>query len=483
MKLARCVCPFVLFTIVTALAQSNPVPFVNQPLVPTTTAPGGPSFTLTVNGTGFVSGASVKWNSAALATTFVSSSQVTATVPASDIATAGTAAVTVANPAPGGGVSNVMYFNVAKQAASLVFSSLYSSSPGSGYAMIAADFNGDGKLDLALLDVDPSMLVVALGNGDGTFQSPSQYATGNQPEGLVAADFNGDGKLDVAVVNHEDNTVSVFLGNGDGTFQAAKIFATGASPVSVVTADFNGDGKLDLAINDGNSIAILLGDGDGTFQSPTDYTPGAVIDGMAVGDFNRSGKLDIALSCYSNSEGPQLFVLLGNGDGTFQVPAGVSMENRGSQWMFAVDLNGDGKLDLVFSLQLQFAGIAVFLGNGDGTFRQGEQIQIGLQPLGLVAGDFNADGKLDLAAATSGSVGIALGNGDGTFQDAVTFPTAPPGCDGLCFPEVLVAGDFNGDGRTDLAATVINTGDGPVDNLQVLLQGPRPALIWNWAKH
>lgn len=480
MKVARFVCPLFLLAVVAAMAQ-NPVPFINQPLVPTTTAPGGPAFTLTVNGTEFVPVSVVNWNGTALSTTFINSSQITAAVPATDIATTATAGITVTNPAPGGGTSNVMYFDIANQATSLAFSSLYSSSPGSGYSMITADFNRDGKLDLASLSINPTTLVVELGNGDGTFQAPTQYPTGSQPEGLVAGDFNGDGNLDIAVSNHEDNTVSIFLGNGDGTFQVAKIFATGPSPGSVAAADFNGDGKLDLAVNDGGSIAILLGNGDGTFRAPTDYTLGTGIDGMAVGDFNVDGKLDIALSCFSNSEGPQLFVLLGNGDGTFQASSGVSMEVRGSQFMLTADVNGDGKLDLVFSLQLQFYGIAVFLGNGDGTFRQEGGLAIGTESGGVVAGDFNADGKLDLAATaftTSGSygVGIALGNGDGTFQNATIFPTAPPGCDGSCISNPLVAGDFNGDGRTDLAAAIINTGFSPIDNLQVLLQGNYAAL-------
>jgi hypothetical protein len=488
MKTARFVCPFVLFAFATALAQ-NPVPFINQPLVPTTTAPGGSSFTLTVNGTGFVSASVANWNGAPLSTTLVNSSQLTAIVPALNIATAGTASITVSSPAPGGGVSNVMYFEIANQASSLVFSSLYSSSPGSGYSysMIAADFNGDGKLDLASLAYTPTnALVIALGNGDGTFQTPVQYPTGNAPYGLVAADFNGDGKLDVAVVNKSDNTISIFLGNGDGTFQVAKTSATGASPVSVATGDFNGDGKLDLAVNVGGIIAILLGNGDGTFQAPTDYEPGqgegAAVDAMAVGDFNSDGKLDIALACYSDFEGAFLFILIGNGDGTFQVSSGVSMgSGPGTPQMRTADLNGDGKLDLILSSSLQFVGISVLLGNGDGTFRQGGGADIGDQTLEFVVGDFNADGKLDLAASaftnSGNGVGIALGNGDGTFQNATIFPTAPPGCDeGDCISEALVAGDFNGDGQTDLAAAIINTGFSSIDNFQVLLQGNYAAL-------
>jgi len=152
MKFARFVCPFVLFAVATALAQSNPVPFVNQPLVPTTTAPGGPAFTLTVNGTGFVSASAVNWSGTILTTTFVNSSQLTAAVPATDIAVPGTATVTVSNPAPGGGTSNVQYVDVSSPAGSITFTQLPPNPTSSGSALVTADFNGDGKLDLAYLD-------------------------------------------------------------------------------------------------------------------------------------------------------------------------------------------------------------------------------------------------------------------------------------------------------------------------------------------
>jgi hypothetical protein len=381
MRSAHFACICLLLANSFALAQ-NPVPFINQPLVPMTTAPGGPGFTLTVNGTEFVSGAVVNWNGTALATSFVTGSQVTATVPAADIATAGTVSVTVTNPPPGGGVSNVVYFEVSSPVSTLSFSTFYSYSPGQaeelGNDMVAADFNGDGKLDLALLSDVLSAIVIQLGNGDGTYQEPPVYTgTGTAPRGLVAADFNGDGKLDVVVGSLDDNTGSIFLGNGDGTFQAAKTFAAGQA---------------------------------GTFW-------------VAAGDFNRDGKLDLALAIQNSG----VSILLGNGDGTFQFTSSVPLQAPFSQYVLAADFNGDRKLDLA---TVGGAGsgsdLTILLGNGDGTFQA--PVTYGAQDLfgEVVAGDFNADGKLDIAETVTeggnqGGLVLFLGNGDGTFQNLTQF--------------------------------------------------------------
>jgi hypothetical protein len=213
-----------------ALAQTNAVPLVNQPLVPTTAAPGGSAFTMTVNGTGFVSGAVVNWNGTSLDTTFVSASKLTATVPASNIAVPITAAITVANPSSGGGVSNSVFFPVSVPASSLYFT------------------------NSQILTTDAS------------------------PTSIVVGDFNRDGKLDLAVANNGSASVSIFLGNGDGTFQPKVDYATIASPVGITTAELRGNGILDLAVVTPGEISVLLGNGDGTFQSHVDYPGYPVVE-------------------------------------------------------------------------------------------------------------------------------------------------------------------------------------------------------------
>lgn len=311
--LASCVLPWA------ARAANNPVPLINTPLVPTSVAPGGAGFTLTVNGTGFVSGATINWNGTALTTTFVSGSQLTAAVPAGDIATAGTAWVTVTNPAPGGGTSLPAFLHIATPVASPSFVSYSQNTNFNHFAitsLITGDFNGDGKLDLAFIGdqqgppvsasmpgIDSYSICIELGNGDGSFQSavcqPAYSGQGEQPVWVVAGDFNGDGKLDLAVSNNGvgAGSISVFLGNGDGTLQPLINSASGNGPGFLAVGDFNQDGKLDLVVeNFDNStptvtsfVSVLLGNGDGTFQSPVTYASGLDAYSLVVGDFNGDG--------------------------------------------------------------------------------------------------------------------------------------------------------------------------------------------------
>jgi hypothetical protein len=221
-----------------ALAQ-NPVPFIDNPLVPSAVAPGGTGLTLTVNGAGFVSGSVVNWNGTPLTTVFVSSAQLQVTVPASDVATAQTASITVVNPLPGGGTSSTALFQVTSPESSVLLTAKGSDTPNL-FGEVTGDFNGDGKLDVAIYTFSPSQISILLGNGDGTFQAPVPYPV--QPSstrGLVAGDFNGNGKTDLVIGQF------LLPGNGDGTFQPA-ISLTGFLPpggvvsttvISIVTAN------------------------------------------------------------------------------------------------------------------------------------------------------------------------------------------------------------------------------------------------------
>jgi VCBS repeat protein/ASPM-SPD-2-Hydin domain-containing protein len=417
---------------VVAASGANAVPYIDLPLLPTSVKPGGAAFTLTVNGAGFVAGSVVNWDGSPRATVFVSATQLTASILASDIAKATTAFITVSSPAPGGGTSNVAFLHVVNQepAVGLAIKGTCGPAPA-----VVADFNNDGKLDLGVVDSASSTISILLGRGNGTFQTRSTFKTSRYPEGIVVADFNGDGKLDLAVPTTDD-LIGIYLGNGDGTFTAKATVQGGVESGSLVAGDFNEDGNLDLAVilPSGGWISIFFGNGDGTFQPRFNINIGGVPVSMVVGDFNNDGHLDLALSSWVFLGGrTYVSVLLGNGDGTFQSPIISDVTTVGL--LAAADVNGDGRLDVV-------VGNVVLLGGGNGSFSE-----LGFSlPWGAFAlGDFNGDNKVDLAIAHGRDVSIFLGYGDGTFRAPETYFSSS-------FVPInsVVVGDFNGDGRLDL---------------------------------
>jgi FG-GAP-like repeat/Abnormal spindle-like microcephaly-assoc'd, ASPM-SPD-2-Hydin len=439
-------------------STANPLPGINQPLVPDAAKPGVAGFPLTVNGTGFVSGAVVNWNGSARATTFVSSSRLEAAILSFDVAKPGTASVTVVNPSPGGGTSNVAFFEVTPSFG-IALSRSDRGVVSSVRSVIDADFNGDGKLDLAVTNGGDNAVSVLLGNGDGTFRSQVNYSTGNSPNSVAVGDFNGDGKLDLVVVNYLDNSISVLLGNGDGTFRAHVDYATGGGPNSVAVGDFNGDGRLDLAVTGGvnRTVSVLLGNGDGSFEPQVDYETGSSPQSVAVGDLKGDGKLDLVVA---NANSNTVSVLLGNGDGSFQ--GHVDYATGSAPMLVAMaDLNGDGILDLAVAAFADNGAVSVLLGKGDGTFLPHVDYATGGASTSAAVGDLNGDGKLDLAVsnAANNTVSVLLANGDGTFQPHLDYGTAS-------YPISLSLGDFNRDGRLDLA--VASNGGNTVS---ILLEG------------
>ena len=335
-------------------------------------------------------------------------------------------------------------------------------------AIAIGDFNGDGKPDIAVLNSGSNNVSILLNNGDGTFQTAKNFNAGGRFQTIVAADFNADGKLDLALFQPGDGNsvvgaVSILFGNGDGTLQAPKLASLSISSAGMAAADFNGDKKADLILSNADPttgniiIEILAGNGDGTFKAAQTVLSGAGGTSVSVADFNNDGKLDLAVVT-----GAGVQALLSKGDGTFQPGGTATIQSGFSVNSFVVgDLNGDGKMDLVVDSRMSqscgsFCGntsqrVSAFFGQGTGSFGSEILFYTGSahrQLVGstsslindLVAGDFNGDGKSDVGDQAA-SFEIRLSNGDGTFTPPIAFQNSGGGA---------VAADLNGDHLSDL---------------------------------
>ncbi len=322
---------------------------------------------------------------------------------------------------------------------------------GSGpIAVAVGDFNGDGKLDLAVANNSSANVSVLLGAGSGNFGAPMNLSVGSQPLAVAAADFNGDGKLDLAVAN---NNV-VMLGDGTGGFGAPIPFTSGAGSNSIAVGDFNVDGKLDIAVSNGqgNNVSVSLGNGTGGFGAATNFAVGINPVSISGGDFNGDGKLDLVTT---NNGSGNLSVLLGNGAGGFAAASNLTVVTTPS-FVAVADFNGDGKLDFAVS-DSGTNTVTVFPGTGAGGIGLGTSFVVGTAPLSVTVGDFNGDGKLDLVTANNNGsdLSVLLGDGAGSFAAAVNFPITGN-------PKYVAVADFNGDSKVDLAVANFSSNNASV---------------------
>ncbi len=321
------------------------------------------------------------------------------------------------------------------------------SSPAVNLLSIASgDFDGDGKLDIVGTNGNLGVVALYPGTGDGHFGAPSNFIAGTQPGGIVAGDFDGDGNLDAATTT--GLYVSVLLGNGNGTFQAALLYPAGGSPSSLRAGDFDADGIQDLAVLDPylDTVSLLFGNGDGSFDSPAAYMGGSQLGGLAVGDVDG----DLLPDVVSGNEVDAVVVFRNAGNGVLlAVPSSTPPgPYTGSALSVAAgDWNRDGRDDLAWPGSNE---IVVARSLGAGRFEQVQSLTTAPNPqqfFAVAAGAFTGPGRADLVATDYNDVILFPGLEDGTFGAAQS--VASPGYTGG-----IAAGDFDGDGRDDIAASV-----------------------------
>jgi hypothetical protein len=306
-----------------------------------------------------------------------------------------------------------------------------------------ADFDGDGRPDLAAVHLESASVGILIGRGDGTFTERSRLLPGGLPVAVVAGDLDGDGRPDLATADLASGAVSVFHGAGDGTFASGGSVPVGPMPVAVAMADVDRDGRLDLITANFRSgdVSTLLGHGDGTFAPERRSAAGGLPSALAVGDLDRDGVADLVTANLSTND---VSVLRGRGDGTFALVSRTAV-GRGPAGVAIGDVNGDGIRDVI-TVNADSADVSVLIGRGDGTFAAERRLPSGEAPVSVALADLNRDGLLDIATtnAGSGDVSVLFGRGDGTFGAEQRFA----GGSGLA---ALAVGDFDGNGQPDIA--------------------------------
>ena len=351
-------------------------------------------------------------------------------------------------------------------------------------ALAVGDVNADGQPDVAVATSSPNALIIGLSRGDGTFQALSPTALAAMPTALAQADFNGDGKLDLFVTTSSPNTATIFLGQGDGTLAVKAAVAVSTTPRAVAVGDFNGDGRADVAVTSVSgsgstgtgSVTMLLGQGDGTFQMGATVVVDNDVGVVVAADFNGDSRVDVAVVSVSLSGTPtrSITVLVGQGDGTFvplpAVPVGTSISSSAAGSLLVGDANGDGLADLAVANSLGSSSsapsgsVTILLGQGDGTFQTAPTFVVGSNPVALAVDDFDGDGRPDVAMVNQGSFDVSILSARG--DGTVEGENVLVGSG----PAGLAVGDFNGDGVKDLAVTLSIASDFPaIGGVAILL--------------
>jgi hypothetical protein len=344
---------------------------------------------------------------------------------------------------------------------------------GPGIALAAGDVDGDGDVDLAVANWVRQAVSVLRNQGDGTFAAPERYRTREEPLAIVMADVDADGDLDLVIGNFSGSRpVAVLFNRGQGTFDQPVSYrgSTGAPAEAVAVVDVDGDGELDLAVATNSSssddvVTVFRNRGGEVrwprrrFQPAGNYpvAPSGPLS-LAAGDLDGDGFPDLVSPIDVAPPGAVLSLLYNQGDGTFAPHVDLPLRNTANDVAIG-DLDGDGDQDLAVAIGWQYEtpnydAVSVLLNRGDGIFAAPVDYRVGVGrdpywPVALALGDLDGDGDLDVVFANymdPGSVGVLLNQGAGVFASAGEYAVGQG-------PNDVVVGDFNGDGRPDLAAS------------------------------
>ena len=317
-------------------------------------------------------------------------------------------------------------------------------------AVVEADFDLDGHVDVASANRNSDDLTVLLGRGDGTFHTAGTYAVGDEPTAAAADDFNRDGYVDLAVTAFRSGDVTILMGNGDGTFAAGVAYDVDARPRSLAIDDLDQDGWQDMVTgNRENYVSVLLGNGDGTFRDAP-WNTGIARDASWVALGELTGDTYPDLVVVTDVGDDQILVLKGTGDGTFSTIAIYWVVPDHSRAVILSDLDLDDVLDvaITFTTASEPPGVVVGLGQVGGIFSFETFCKDTPSARGIDVGDFDRDGWPDLAVAGIDDVTLMLGQGGGTFSAVASYPVGDSA-------QSVTHADFDEDGKDDLAATSV----------------------------
>jgi hypothetical protein len=339
------------------------------------------------------------------------------------------------------------------------------------FAVTAADFNKDGKLDLAVTDGAGNAVQLLLGNGDGTFQAPAQFRAGELPRGLVVGDLDRDGNTDVVVASSYSDAATVLLGDGKGSLSPPVSFHAGTRPFDVAIGDLNEDGAPDVVVanesnvkeagektdkqadekTDRGKVSVLLGNGKGKLTKHLDLAAGKFPSKVGVADLDGDRHLDIVVSNWGSNNGSTFF---GDGKGGFREGQVLTYNGMSPYDVKVADITRDGSPDILLP-DMREQAARVMVGDGKGNFKIGRAAPAGPGCRSIVMADLNGDGLLDVASANAASndIVVSLGLQEGAFESKRNKRSFPAGI----LPRWVTAADLNNDGRPDLAAASMNS--------------------------